>query len=118
MLPIDAPTSAGTNRLIYDGATPALDPAGFIEALAFRGVPVEPAPPPAAAGRARAPRGGPERRRILAALRHAPLTRDALAQRLGCAPEQLALDLLELELDGGVVEDRDGRLRAGSGPEA
>jgi predicted Rossmann fold nucleotide-binding protein DprA/Smf involved in DNA uptake len=47
---------------------------------------------------------------ILAALRDAPASRDELGQRLDRAPEQLALDLLELELDGRVAEDRDGRL--------
>jgi predicted Rossmann fold nucleotide-binding protein DprA/Smf involved in DNA uptake len=44
-------------------------------------------------------------------LLHEPSTRDQLARRLERAPEQLAFDLLELEMEGRVAEDRDGRLR-------
>jgi len=51
-------------------------------------------------------------RSILAALRDAPMTRDQLAKRLGLSLSALALDLIQLELDGRVAEERDGRLRA------
>ena len=47
---------------------------------------------------------------ILSSLRNAPASRDELGHRLDRAPEQLTLDLLELELGGRVAEDRDGRL--------
>jgi DNA processing protein len=112
--PLVAASSAGTNRLLRDGAGLALTPRDLLEELSrLAGGP--PAPAPAApegrgAGRcdAATSRG---QRRIVAALRQEPLSRDALGRRLGCGPEQLALDLLELELAGRVVEDRDGRLR-------
>jgi DNA processing protein len=101
--PVDAPTSAGPNRLLRDGAAPALDASDVLAALAG----------PARAQPAAAPEAplGDEPARVLAALREEPSTRDALARRLGLAPEALAAPLLELELGGKVVEDRDGRLR-------
>jgi predicted Rossmann fold nucleotide-binding protein DprA/Smf involved in DNA uptake len=48
---------------------------------------------------------------ILATLRHDPATRDELCTRLGWSAQRVASELLPLELDGRVVEDRDGRLR-------
>ena len=48
----------------------------------------------------------------LAALRDEPGTPDELIVRLGCAPRELAAQLLTLELDGLVVVDRDGRMHA------
>jgi DNA processing protein len=107
--PVDSPTSSGTNRLLYDGAYPALGPDEVLEDLERRGVALERRSAAAQATPAAEP--VPERRRILAALRDEPLTRDALARRLGSAPGRLALHLVELELAGAIVEDRDGRLR-------
>jgi DNA processing protein len=111
--PITAPTSAGPNRLLFDGAHPALDPESILEVLGQRCA--TPAERAARAGAFQAP-GAPLRRsarqlRILQALERAPQTRDELGQALGQAPQQLALDLLELELAAEVAEDRDGRLR-------
>jgi DNA processing protein len=97
--PISAPTSVGPNRLLRDGAGIVLGAAELLEELRRSG---------ALPGRA-SPRGG--RGRILEALLHEPSTRDQLARRLERAPEQLAFDLLELEMEGRVAEDRDGRLR-------
>ena len=106
--PVDAPTSRGTNRLLSEGAGVATDPEVVLEELARTG----PVPEPLAA------LSQPEQialarpeRRILALLAEGPLTRDALARRLESPGDALALDLLELELAGRVVEDRDGRLR-------
>lgn len=106
--PVDAPTSRGTNRLLGEGAGVATDPEVLLEELARTG----PVPEPLAA----LPGPGPAAlarpaRRILAVLAKGPLTRDELARRLGSPGDALALDLLELELAGCVVEDRDGRLR-------
>lgn len=106
--PIDAPTSAGTNRLLSEGAGVALAPETVLEELARHAPAPPPVAPPAAAARAAPPRVAPE---LVAVLRDGPQTRDALARRLGRAPGELALDLLELELAGRVREDRDGRLR-------
>jgi DNA processing protein len=126
--PITAPTSQGPNRLIQDGATPLLTPADILEPLS-RTLPL-PIDEPAQGGeegtgaetsvgespRARAVGGAPKgsgiRGSILAALRDRPMTRDQLARRLGVSVSALALDLIRLELDGRVAEDRDGRLRA------
>ncbi|MGE4605391.1 MAG: DNA-processing protein DprA, partial [Myxococcota bacterium] len=101
--PITAPTSAGTNQLLRDGACVAL---GAEDVLRELGVESLRTPSPARQTR----RLGDSAAAILAALRDAPASRDELGQRLDRAPEQLALDLLELELDGRVAEDRDGRL--------
>ena len=113
--PISAPTSAGPNRLIRDGAGIVLGAAELLEELRRSGaLPGRPAPRRGALGRLRegAHRSlDGERGRILEALLHEPSTRDQLARHLERAPEQLAFDLLELEMEGRVAEDRDGRLR-------
>jgi DNA processing protein len=111
--PITAPTSRGPNRLIQDGAIPLLDPADILEPLArILSLPLT----ELARGRGEAapgtPKGSAITRSILAALRDTPMTRDQLAGRLGLPVSALALDLIQLELDGRVGEDRDGRLRA------
>ena len=49
--------------------------------------------------------------KLLSALAVEPATPDELARRLGCAPEALSEELLELELQGIVARDRDGCLR-------
>ena len=54
--------------------------------------------------------GSPASAEILRALSDTPASRDELALRLRCPPEQLALELLDLELEGRVELDRDGRL--------
>ena len=100
--PVDAPTSAGPNRLLRDGAAPALDATDVLAALAG---------PPRTARPAR-PSLAPELEALLASLRREPASRDALSRRLRVEPQALAAPLLELELAGRVVEDRDGRIRA------
>jgi DNA processing protein len=107
--PISAPTSAGTNQLLRHGAGVALEAEDILGALRLSGVWREP-PRARAAANSRAGES-PERRRILDALLQKPATRDELGRRLECTPEQLACDLLELEMEGRVAEDRDGRLR-------
>ncbi len=114
--PIGAPTSAGTNRLLRDGAFPLLEVDDVLLRLglvrsrktaraAAGAEPAEVARRPATAAAATA---------VLRALRDEPATRDALGRRLGLPPPELALALLELELEGRVVEERDGRLHAAS----
>ena len=112
--PITSPTSVGTNRLLRDGAYVALDAEALLEALRLGGaIPPRPVDAPPAAGppeRAAEPadHGGEQ---VVSALLDEPLTRDELGRRLSRSPQQLALELLELELGGRVAEDRDGRLR-------
>jgi DNA processing protein len=100
--PITAPTSEGTNRLLRDGAAPALEPDDVLRAAGLA-----PAPAPAEQALRRPDSPDPP---LLVTLREAPCTRDVLARRLGWEPGRLAAALLELELAGRVVEDRDGRL--------
>jgi DNA processing protein len=102
--PIDTPTCAGSNRLLRDGARPALGSADVFEELGWpRCEPGEEETPEAPLA--------PEAEEIVRALRRAPRTRDELGRRLGRSPAELALHLVQLELAGRVVEDRDGRLR-------
>ena len=105
--PLDSPTSAGTNRLLRDGALALTSADDVLQKLGL--------PPAAGAGdfaAAAAPRAGSIEARVLRALRAAPATRDELARRLGTTPGELALAVLELELTGMVAADRDGRLRS------
>jgi len=109
--PLSSPTSAGTNRLIFDGADIALSPQLILESLQRKGV-LPPPPPPNRADRAGSLLPAAKKpSALVSALLHQPMTRDELAQRLELAPENLAVELLELELAGAVIEDRDGRLR-------
>ncbi|MBW2268172.1 MAG: DNA-protecting protein DprA [Deltaproteobacteria bacterium] len=103
--PIGVPTSEGTNRLLADGAQPALSPEEMLAGLADAGVPLCPRSAAAPAGGAPSPAA----ERLLAALRDVPRSRDALCRALALAPGELAPQLLELELAGWVREDRDGR---------
>ncbi len=99
--PATAPTSEGTNDLLRQGATPAID-AGDVLCAAGLSERTEPT------RRARRPEHeGP----VIAALYEAPCARDALARRLGWEPGRLAVELVELELSGRIVEERDGTLR-------
>jgi DNA processing protein len=104
--PVDAVTSRGSNALLRDGGYPLVaveDLLASIGVEARRGG----ASVPARATPARSP----DARAVLELLGEGPLAPDALARRLGLAPPAFAAALLELELDGAVATDRDGRLR-------
>jgi DNA processing protein len=103
--PVDAPTSDGPNRLLRDGAAPALDARDVLHAIG-----IEP-PEPSESSPARRAELEAGALAIERALQREPSTRDELARRLGTTPQALARDLLTLELDGRIVEQRDGRLR-------
>jgi len=125
--PITAPTSQGPNLLIRDGAVPLLTPTDILEPLSRTlSLPLAERRPGEGEGAARDPSSGEAQgagdvipaprdaaivRAILAALQDTPMTRDQLAQRLGISVSALALDLIRLELDWRVAEERDGRLR-------
>jgi DNA processing protein len=108
--PITSPTSAGTNRLIRDGAAPCLEPADLIAAY------------PALASRAAARRAGrgaaapgaagepPDP--VLALLTREPLPLDVLAARLGRPAAGVLAALTTLELAGRVARRPDGRFEA------
>ena len=61
-------------------------------------------------GRGQGAAASPEQREILVSLAREPATRDELLRRLGRTPEQLSLQLMDLELADRVAVDRDGRL--------
>jgi len=110
--PVTAPTSEGTNALLRDGAAPALSAADVLSCAGIEGA--AEASLETAVGSASptpAERGSPAVR-IVSLLLEADCTRDELGRRLLLDPPALAAALLPLELDGRVVEDRDGRLRA------
>lgn len=98
--PVEAPTSVGPNLLLRDGVRPVLDVTDVLRAM---GTVAESLP-------SANPRRDPDHP-VLRALRREPLTRDELARRLGRSAPELARDLVLLELEGRVAEDRDGRLR-------
>jgi DNA processing protein len=100
--PLGAPTSAGTNRLIQQGAGLVIEAGDVLGKLGIAA--------PAPAREAPAP-GGSLARALLRALRSRALARDELPAALGATTPALAAALLELELAGRVREDRDGRLR-------
>jgi DNA processing protein len=101
--PITAPTSGGTNLLLRDGATPLLRVADVLDAAKL-----EVCQPAALKGRRHRGLAG----RVRTALLRAALDRDELSAELACSSAELAVVLLELELEGSVVVDpRDGRLR-------
>lgn len=109
--PISAPTSAGPNQLLRDGAGIVLSAEDVLGELRRTGglpLPSHRPPDPMSSDD---PGFTEEGRRIVQELVREPSTRDHLALRLGLRPEQLAVDLLELEMEGHVTEDRDGRLR-------
>ena len=121
--PIDSPQAAGSNALLRDGARPVLEPRDVFEALAspFAGAPD---PGPIEADEPGAGPSAPDAGRIYAALRAESCDRDALGRQLEWPPGRLALGLMELEMEGWVEADRDGRLyavparrrRPGAGP--
>jgi DNA processing protein len=102
--PVDAPTSVVPNRLLREGALPALDASDILDALALAPAPAERSRPepeavsPAAAG-------------LLAVLARGPMSRDELARAVGEPPGAIAAAVLDLELEGRIAPDRDGRLR-------
>jgi DNA processing protein len=108
--PIHAPTSAGPNRLLKEGAFLVSE---VSDILAELGLPA-PLPLVQAGARSAASEADPDSRSraILDSLGREPATADELGRRLGCAPSLLALDLLKLELARCVVRARDGRWQA------
>jgi DNA processing protein len=105
--PVRTPAHAGSNLLLRDGAAPALDVDDVLRVLGLPTREQLARDPLAAVASA-------SQREVIAALLDEPATPDALARRLGRAPEALALDLVELELAGRVGREPDGRLVARS----
>ena len=110
--PVHSPTSAGPHQLLRDGAGIVTSAADLLEAF---GIEAKDAALTSSvrASEACTSRGTPGTPALLArahaALREEPLTREALAEKLGAGAAELAPALLELELSGAASEDRDGR---------
>jgi DNA processing protein len=106
--PITSRTSAGTNRLIRDGATPLLEPADLFHHYPELGVAAN-----CADWSAVSPSGGAQLGSEALALADAvgfdPVRVDALAERLGRSAAELLSALCALEL-AGVVEQQEGGL--------
>jgi DNA processing protein len=97
---ITSSLSAGSNRLLRNGATTLTAVADVLEAFG-----IEPDPPAAAP-----PELGETAAQVLARLEAEPMPADALARTLGLDPGGLAAALTELEL-AGAVSERDGFFR-------
>ena len=108
--PLGAAACAGSNRLLRDGAHVALEPEDVLGVLRLGGLRLVPLPDPPPVAQA-APRASGAGAAILAALELAPAHRDELVRRIALPSEDLALEILELELAGRIREERDGRLR-------
>jgi predicted Rossmann fold nucleotide-binding protein DprA/Smf involved in DNA uptake len=90
------------NRLLREGAFPALGAEDVLDVLALAQGPAAPAP---------APPPSPIARALLALLARAPASRDEIGRALDLPPEAVSLAVLDLELEGRIADDRDGRLR-------
>lgn len=114
--PVEGPFAAGSNALLRDGARSVVCARDVLEDLGIeprRTLPLarpEPTPQEASASRS-ALKSNAATAQILATLETSPITRQALAAGLALGPGELARALLELELAGRIIEDRDGRLQ-------
>ncbi len=116
-----APTSEGPNRLLRDGARPMLEADDVIDALppglasslqADAAEPVDAAEPQASPGRVLSARPLDARdRALVAALERCAQGRDGLVRTLGWTVSEVSARLLSLEVEGRVVQDRDGRFK-------
>lgn len=114
---VDGPYATGTNQLLREGARAVRSASDVLEDLGLDASQVREKsrdphasrdPHPASAAEAAGPVRFEERvRRLLAG---GPRMRDELLRDSGLAPGALATALLELELAGRIVEERDGRI--------
>lgn len=111
--PVNAPTSAGPNALLRDGARPVLDVTDVLEQIGW-----EPTAEVARRTSASPPPGRAltrAERRLVERLVDGPATRDELVRALDATAAEIASCLGVLQLDGIVNEDRDGRLGLSAG---
>ena len=109
----DGPFAEGSNQLLREGARAIRNAADVVEDLGAavrdlrRGEAIVTSP----SGSANSPRSSIEQK-ILAVLSTGAATRDDLLARVELDPGSLAKALLELELEGRIIEERDGRFHA------
>jgi DNA processing protein len=96
--PIDAPTSAGANALIRDGAQPVLGAEDVFRALDLPLPAASPAAP-----------SGPDASAVWAALDARPAGIDEVAARCGLTARRALAALSLLELDGWAVQSGGAR---------
>ena len=106
---IEGPFAEGTNQLLRDGARAIRSARDVIEDLGLDD-PLGPGSDSPARGSNRSAETGSLEARILAALEREPATRDQLLTRVEPDAGRMASALLELELGGRIVEERDGRI--------
>ncbi len=111
---LEGPFAVGSNRLLRDGARAILSVADVLEDLGWteEGSAERPERTPIStpATRASEPRSRDALEgEILRALADEPLSLDALTERIDAEPAQLAERLIDLELDGRIGIERDGR---------
>ena len=109
---IDGPFAEGTNQLLRDGARPIRCARDVIEDLGLEGQWALGSSGPASSSRRKGAGSGSLEARILAALEDGPATREELLLQAELDVSGLASALLELELAGRIVQDRDGRIHA------
>src|SRR4030095_2488474 len=110
---VGAPTSEGPNQLLRAGAWPVLDASDVLAAIGLG--PATAAERREACGSEHAHDAAWRAHPIVAALRDEPSTRDELAARLGWSVARVAQELVVVELEGVVAEERDGRFRVVGG---
>jgi DNA processing protein len=118
---IDGPFAEGGNQLLRDGARPIRCARDIIEDLGLADTLGQgPAASRLSSGTTQDFEGGAGKgggaegveARVLAVLRAGPATRDEMLIQADLDARRLATVLLELQLDGRVVEERDGRFHA------
>lgn len=109
---IDGPFAEGTNQLLRDGARPIRSARDVIEDLGLEGRCAVGSSGSASSSMKTGVDSESLEARILAALEDGPTTRDDLLLQAGLDMSGLASALLELELAGRIVQDRDGRIHA------
>ena len=107
---IDGPFSEGTNQLLRDGARLIRSARDVIEDLGLESLPRFSGPGRSDSRPKRPPRSGPLEARILSALEGGPASRDELLLLANLDAGELACVLLDLQLSGRIVEERDGRI--------
>lgn len=98
--PITSPVSAGVNRLIADGAHPALDPTELLDHLGVPGPDLGAGDPATVLVSGRR---DPEEQAVLDVLTTGAVTFDDLAERSGLPIERLALVTARLQVEGVLV---------------
>lgn len=106
---VDGPYAEGTNQLLREGARAIQSARHVLEDLGVD--PGEVRARPEARVAVEREFRGPVAARLLSILADGPCTRDGLFQAAGRDSGLVATVLLELELAGRIVEERDGRIR-------